>query len=104
MADRPNLLFLFTDQQRWDTIAQAGFDFMITPNLDALAREGVLFNHMYTPYPVCTAARASIVTGCYVKRHRNPSNFTWIPGDTDTMTWPGGNIQDTPWTFIGNIA
>lgn len=84
--DRPNVLLLFTDQQRWDTIAEAGFPFMVTPHLDALAREGVLFKSAYTPFPVCTPARASVVTGCSVRRHGCWGNHLWIPDDTDT--WP----------------
>jgi len=104
---RPNILFLFTDQQRWDTIAQAGNAHMVTPNLDQLAENGVRFDHMYTPCPLCTPARASIVTGCFPKRHMVHGNATWIPDDGDT--WPRifteagydtrafGKIHSHPW-------
>jgi len=83
---KPNILFIFTDQQRWDTIAQAGNNYMITPNLDMLAANGMRFDHMYTPCPLCTPARASIVTGCFPKRHMVHGNATWIPDNANT--WP----------------
>ena len=56
-SDRPNILLMLTDQQRFDTIAAAGYDFIITPNLDRLASEGQLYTHAYTPNPICLAAR-----------------------------------------------
>ena len=43
MSDRPNIIFIITDQQRYDTIAELGFDYMETPNLDRMVREGVHF-------------------------------------------------------------
>ncbi len=85
-TSRPNILFLFTDQQRWDTIAQAGYSHMVTPNLDMLAERGVRFDHMYVPFPLCVPNRVSIVTGCFPKRHMVVNNATWIPDNADT--WP----------------
>ncbi|MHB1158550.1 MAG: sulfatase family protein [Phycisphaerales bacterium] len=63
MAHFPNILFLFTDQQRYDTIGALGNPVIRTPVLDRLAREGVAFNRCYTPSPVCVSARCSLVTG-----------------------------------------
>lgn len=62
---RPNIVFIITDQQRYDTIAAAGFDHMITPHLDRLVREGVCFSHMYVTSPSCAPSRASLFTGLY---------------------------------------
>ena len=42
MSKRPNIVFILTDQQRYDTIAALGFDHMITPNLDRLAKRGTI--------------------------------------------------------------
>ena len=50
---RPNILFYFTDQQRWDTIGCYGQSLQITPNLDRLAELGTVFTEAYTPQPVC---------------------------------------------------
>jgi arylsulfatase A-like enzyme len=62
-ADRPNVLLLFTDQQRFDTIRALGADWMITPTLDRLCREGTAFTHACSPNPVCVAARHNLLTG-----------------------------------------
>jgi choline-sulfatase len=85
-SSRPNILFLFTDQQRWDTIAQAGHEHMITPNLDWLAERGTRFDEMYATFPLCVPNRVSIVTGCFPKRHMVRDNGRWIPDNADT--WP----------------
>jgi len=61
----PNILFFFSDQQRWDTCGCYGQRLPITPNLDRLAEEGVRFEHAYTCQPVCGPARACLQTGKY---------------------------------------
>jgi len=58
-----NILFIMTDQHRGDGIGAAGADWLETPHLDALAREGVLFSNAYTSVPSCLPARAAILTG-----------------------------------------
>ncbi len=65
MIDRPNILFLFSDQQRWDTCGCYGQSLDVTPNLDRMAREGVRFDNAFTCQPVCGPARSSIQTGKY---------------------------------------
>lgn len=63
-AGKPvNLLFLMTDQQRFDTLACAGNRIVSTPNLDRLAREGALFRNAISACPVCVPARSSMLTG-----------------------------------------
>jgi arylsulfatase A-like enzyme len=63
-AERPNFLIIFTDDQTYRAI---GYNNVLvqTPNLDSLARQGIIFNMAYTSTPVCTASRASILTGLY---------------------------------------
>lgn len=60
---RVNILFLMDDQHRGDWIHAAGAQWMITPNLDHLAREGVLFRRAYSSVPSCLGARAALLTG-----------------------------------------
>ncbi|HEY2572669.1 MAG TPA: sulfatase-like hydrolase/transferase, partial [Verrucomicrobiaceae bacterium] len=60
---RPNVLFIITDQQRWDTLACGGNKIIKTPNLDRIAREGARFTRMYSSCPVCVPARTVILTG-----------------------------------------
>ena len=58
-----NVLFIITDQQRWDTIAIGGNKIIKTPNLDRIAREGARFTKMYSSCPVCVPARTVMLTG-----------------------------------------
>jgi arylsulfatase A-like enzyme len=74
-SERPNILILMTDQQRFDTIAAAGYGFMHTPNLDRLVSEGCLYTHAYTPNPICLAARHNLLTGLPARYHGFPDNM-----------------------------
>lgn len=65
MSGRPNILHIFVDQQRADTIAALGNPIIKTPNLDRLCEEGVAFTSAYSPCPVCVPARASMIHGLY---------------------------------------
>lgn len=58
-----NILFLITDQHRGDAIGAAGNTFVITPNMDKLASEGVLFKNAFASIPSCLGARACLLTG-----------------------------------------
>lgn len=60
----PNVLFVMTDQQRFDTIAAMGNHLIHTPNLDRLVHRGVACTRAYSPCPVCIPARYVIRTGC----------------------------------------
>src|SRR5947208_8730548 len=61
---RPDILFIMTDQQRFDTIAALGNSHICTPNMDRLVRRGISFSNAYATCPVCVAARYTIRTGC----------------------------------------
>src|SRR3954465_6267238 len=60
---RPNILFLMTDQHRTDCVGAYGNTAIRTPNLDRIAREGVLFRNAYSSTPTCTPARSALLTG-----------------------------------------
>lgn len=62
---RPNILWICTDQQRWDTIHALGNDLIRTPNIDRLVNNGVAFDSTYCQSPICTPSRASFLTGLY---------------------------------------
>ncbi|MGI5898784.1 MAG: sulfatase-like hydrolase/transferase [Christensenellales bacterium] len=62
---RPNIIFYFTDQQRWDTMGCYGQRLEVTPNLDKMAKEGTRFDLAFTCQPVCGPARACLQTGIY---------------------------------------
>lgn len=74
---KPNILFIVTHQQRYDSIRRVQDELSFfyngklkirTPNLDRLSREGVYFRNAYTQSPVCDAARTSLRTGCTIER------------------------------------
>ncbi len=87
-ADVPcNILFLFSDQQRWDTVSCYGRPIFpgLTPNLDQLASEGVRFEHAFTPQPVCGPTRACLQTGVYATETGCFKNNIALPLDAVTI-------------------
>ncbi|MBI3974182.1 MAG: sulfatase-like hydrolase/transferase [Chloroflexi bacterium] len=66
---RPNVLLITTDTQRTDTLACYGNPHAISPHLDRLAREGVVFDQAHTPSPVCMPARCGLLTGVHTPVH-----------------------------------
>ena len=68
MSRKPNILILFTDMQRADTIHALGNPVIGTPSLDRLAAEGTAFTNCYTPSPVCVSARCCMHYGQYPQR------------------------------------
>ncbi len=72
---RPNLLFIMTDQQRWDAMSCAGNTILQTLNLDRLAQEGVRFGLCNSQCPVCGPARASMLTGCCIETTQCRTNM-----------------------------
>jgi arylsulfatase len=82
--ERPNIIFIITDQQRYDTISALGFPHVDTPNLDRLVREGVSFDRAYVTAPSCAPSRASLFNGSF-------------PHDTGVYKneerWPGSWVE-----------
>ena len=60
----PNILLLWTDEQRYDTLACYGNEAIGMPNLNALARQSTVFDQAYCTSPVCTPSRGSVLTAC----------------------------------------
>lgn len=83
---KPNILWICTDQQRFDTLGCYGNDFVKTPNLDRLAHSGVQFKHAFSQSPVCTPSRASFLTGRYPRTTRCRQNGQSIPEDEVLVT------------------
>jgi len=67
--DRPNILFITMDELQPDAVGFMGNVKARTPNIDALAKRGVVFSRTYCQGPLCQPARASLITGQYVKQH-----------------------------------
>jgi len=75
----PNILFVMTDQQRFDTVAALGHPHVHTPNLDRLAARGAACTNAYSTCPVCVPARYTLMTGCEPLRTGWFGN--WSPGE-----------------------
>ena len=68
-VQRPNFVFILTDDQRADMMGCAGHNILQTPNMDKLARDGVRFTNAFVGTSICAASRASIFTGTYERTH-----------------------------------
>ena len=90
---QPNILLVFTDQQRADTVGASGNPVMRTPTMDRLCQEGVLFNNAYTPVPVCVPARCSLIFGQYA--HKT---------DCYTNGFPMPEVQEDRPTFVSALT
>lgn len=75
----PNLLFIVTDDQRWDAIGLGGSRHLRTPNMDRLGQEGVYFRNAFCTTSLCSPSRASILSGLYAHAHGVVNNFTEYP-------------------------
>lgn len=88
-AARPNLLFIVTDDQRWDTLGvvqreqgdRARFPWLQTPHLDRLAGEGARFRNAFVVHSLCSPSRASFLSGQYGHRNGIVDNSTHLPPD-----------------------
>jgi arylsulfatase A-like enzyme len=93
-AERPNFVFIYTDDQRWDAVGvvqkeqgdAARFPWFQTPNLDRLAGEGVRFRNAFVVCSLCAPSRAAFLTGRYNHHNGIVNNHTPFP--VDAVTWP----------------
>jgi len=67
-ADRPNIVFVYTDDFGWGDMACTGGDFVPTPNMDRMAAEGIRFTQFYVPSPICSPSRVGVTTGMFPGR------------------------------------
>ena len=95
-----NIIFYFTDQQRWDTCGCFGQPLNITPNLDQLAREGVKFDNAFSPQPVCGPCRALFQTGKWPTETGCFRNNIMLPAGVKTL---GSYIEEAGYetAYIG---
>lgn len=97
---RPNLVFILTDEQRYDTSIHYGNEKIITPNLNQLGYESVVFERAYVTQPVCSPNRSSIMTGLFP--HQTGVTMNKIPLDERIDTFPELLGDDTYQTsYIG---
>src|SRR5205814_1587554 len=91
--DRPNFLFIYTDDQRYDALGvvqreqgdKARFPWLQTPNLDRLASEGIRFRNAFVVNSLCAPSRSVYLTGRYSHLNGVANNHTPFPADN--VTW-----------------
>ncbi len=95
-----NIVVLFADDWRHDTLGCAGNPVVMTPNLDALAKEGVRFTHNYVTTSICGVSRATLFTGQWMSRHGNKAfdafNTPW------SRTYPG--LLKEKGYYVGHVG
>ena len=84
--ERPNILFVFSDQQRYSALGANGNDVVQTPCLDAIASEGMVCDNFYSNHPLCSPYRAILLTG----------QFGWRNGVIDNEYRPKRDIPTLP--------
>ncbi|WP_047419484.1 sulfatase [Cellulophaga sp. Hel_I_12] len=87
-SSKPNIIFLLTDDQRWDALGATGNTILKTPNIDELAEEGQLYMNSYVTTSICMVSRASILSGQYESKHGINDFFTSFTKEDFDSTYP----------------
>ena len=82
---KPNIIFILSDDHRWDMLSCLNHPVVQTPNMDRLANEGVLFENAFVTTSLCSPSRASFLTGQYAHNHGVKNNLT--PWNNDNVTF-----------------
>lgn len=104
----PNIVFLMTDDQRWDTIGSYGSKDAITPNVDKLAAQGISFDNAYHAVAICMPSRTTMFTGRYFSDHRVGFTYPYkrtLPAQEFAQSYPA-LMQDAGYRtgFIGKFG
>ena len=84
----PNIVFLLADDLRWNVLGCTGDKNAKTPNIDALAKRGVLFRNHFVTTSICAVSRVSILSGQYARRHKINDFATSFTPDAYALTYP----------------
>ena len=87
-SSRPNIVVVVTDDQRWDMLGAAGNSIIRTPNMDRLAREGVLFENHFVTTSLCAPSRTSMFTGLYASCHGTHGFATSMSDELHARSYP----------------
>ena len=85
---RPNIIFMFADDQVKESMGYTGNTVIHTPNMDRLAKEGVFFENAFITTPICAVSRASILTGQHMRRHGIEDFATPLSDEALDQTYP----------------
>ena len=102
MSQKPNLLFLFSDQHAQKITSCYGDEIVQTPNLDRIAKNGVIFSNAYCPSPLCVPSRMSLLSGRYPSQQEVWMNDDFLASDVPTFAHSLGAAGYEP-TIIGRM-
>ena len=88
ISHRPNIIFILTDDQRWDALGVMGNSILKTPHLDRIANQGILFKNAYVTTSICCVSRASILSGKYEYGHNIHDFSTDMSIEKVAQTFP----------------
>ncbi|MCS7470244.1 sulfatase-like hydrolase/transferase [Stieleria sp. ICT_E10.1] len=105
----PNIIFIITDQQRYDTIAELGYPHVHTPHLDRLVREGVSFDQCHVSAASCAAARASLFKGYFphttgILKNADRWRRSWIERLNDAGYYCANIGKMHTWPFLTELG
>jgi arylsulfatase A-like enzyme len=86
--EKPNIIFVLTDDHRWDALGAMGNPILKTPHIDKLAGQGLMFRNAYVTTAICAVSRASILTGQYLSRHGINDFKTSLSAEALKNTYP----------------
>jgi len=78
-SERPNIIFIFSDDWGWQDLSCHGHPYVKTPNIDRLAQEGRDFHRFTVASPVCSPSRVALMTGHFPARYHIDGHFAWVP-------------------------
>ncbi len=87
-SEKPNIIFILTDDQRWDALGYSGNDIIQTPEMDELAARGTYFRNAIVTTPICAASRASIFTGLHERTHKYTFQTSGIRNEYMAESYP----------------
>ncbi len=105
MPKKMNIVFLLADDLRWNSLGCMGNDIVITPNIDAIATQGIKFKNAQVTTPICCVSRATLLTGQYMSRHGIQGFGKAIVPDKFVDTYPAQLRNAGYWTgFVGKYG
>jgi arylsulfatase A-like enzyme len=87
LNDKPNIIIILTDDQGYADVGFNGSKDILTPNIDKIAKHGIVFSNGYVSHPYCSPSRAGLMTGRYQQRFGHEHNVPFAPKDS-TMGTP----------------
>lgn len=104
-VNKPNIIFILTDDHRWDALGFAGNKLIHTPEMDRLASEAAYFQNAFVTTPICAASRASILTGMYERSHGYTFGQGEIKQSNIDFSYPKLLKESGYWTgFFGKFG